>query len=127
MKEDDQDENQNKGGKRKREDDDTSEKKNKKSKKEEEEIDETYELESELVDLIKADVKNKQRWDECIAFKARKDKWYKKSKKNLSALTLPCAHNCCKKCTKQAFKNNYWGSKLDEEAEVNNFVKKDLL
>ena len=141
MKEDDQDENQNKGGKRKREDDDTSEKKNKKSKKEEEEIDETYELESELVDLIKADIKNKQRWDECIAFKARKDKWYKKVQEEfecfscyelpLEPLTLPCAHNCCKKCMKQAFKNNYrecWTcrSKLDEEAEVNDFVNKDL-
>lgn len=73
----------------------------KSTKKEEEQIDETYELESELVDLIKAD-KNKQRWDECFAFKARKDKWYKKVQEEFEhfscyelphePLTLPCAH-----------------------------------
>ena len=61
-------------------------------KKEEEQIDETYELESELVDLIKADVKTNRDGMNVLHSKLEKISGIKKSKKNLSAFHVMNFH-----------------------------------
>ena len=82
-----------------------------------EEVDEIYVLEEELLELIKKDEKNAEKWTELMSFKARKDKWFEKVQSEfecfacyelmLIPLTLPCNHNCCKKCLKKSFKEGH--------------------
>merc|ERR1712223_119316 len=58
--------------------------------------------------LIKADSKNEKTWDILKGLKLRKDMWYEKVQEEFSCfccyelilfpVTLPCGHNCCKKC-----------------------------
>ena len=82
-----------------------------------EDVDEIYVLEEELIELIKKDEKNAEKWTELMAFKARKDKWFEKVQSEfecfacyelmLIPLTLPCNHNCCKKCLKKSFKEGH--------------------
>ena len=71
-------------------------------------VDEAYEIEKKLLKLIKADTKNEKMWNDLKEAKLRKDLWYEKVREDFSCfrcyelilfpVTLPCNHNCCKKC-----------------------------
>lgn len=70
--------------------------------------DEAYEIEKNLLKLIKADSKNEKIWDDLKGLKLRKDLWFEKVQEEFNCfccyelilfpVTLPCNHNCCKKC-----------------------------
>ena len=55
-----------------------------------------------------ADSKNEKTWDNLKGLKLRKDMWYEKVQEEFNCfgcyelillpVTLPCGHNCCKKC-----------------------------
>ena len=70
-----------------------------------------YEITAGLLALAKADEKNKEKWDEIIAFKARKDKWVEKVQEQFDCfacyevlfkpVTLACSHSACLSCLKK--------------------------
>ena len=70
-----------------------------------------YEITPGLLALAKADEKNKEKWDEIIAFKARKDKWVEKVQEQFDCfacyevlfkpVTLACSHSACLSCLKK--------------------------
>ena len=74
-------------------------------------IEVVYEITSGLLALAKADEKNKEKWDEIIAFKARKDKWVEKVQEQFDCfacyevlfkpVTLACSHSACLSCLKK--------------------------
>ena len=119
----------------KRNNDENSNNKSKKAK-----IDEQYELENELLELIKKDFKNEKQWNELIEFKARKDHWFEKVREEfeckicyelmLDPVTFPCCHSCCKNCLKRGFKagdKKCWSCRADLEAEnVEEYKNEDL-
>ena len=93
-----------------------------------------------MLELIKKDDKNDVKWNELMAFKARKDKWFEKVQSEfecfacyelmLIPLTLPCGHSCCKKCLKKSFKEGHkecWICRAKLEAEdLEEYANKDL-
>ena len=105
-------------------------------------IDEQYELENELLELIEKDVKNEQKWNELIEFKARKDQWFEKVQEEftciiccdlmLDPVTFPCCHSMCKKCLKRGFKSGNgkcqcWSCRAELKAEnVEEYANEDL-
>jgi hypothetical protein len=91
---------------------------------EEEEEEQVYEIESDLLEVIKADTKNKKLWKECIDHKAEtKFDWLEKIEEEFACrtcyevlfrpITTVCGHNNCKSCLRRAFKANKEQAEMD--------------
>lgn len=104
-----------------------------------EDFDSHYELEPELLELIEKDTKNKKVWDDLIAHKARKDKWFEKVQESFNCfacyemtlvpVTLPCNHAACKKCVKKSMKEGYkecWMCREKIEEDIEQYHNNEL-